>query len=45
MKVVRETMTRALEMWKVVTDASGDELSAPSKSACSTVGKIYLKLY
>lgn len=31
-------MNRSLEMWKEVTDASED-VSAPAKSTCSTVGK------
>lgn len=37
-KVVRDAMNRALEMWKEVTDSTED-VSAPSKSACYPAGK------
>ena len=38
-KVVRETMNRALDMWKEVTDDASEDASSPAKSACSSVGK------
>lgn len=38
-KVVRETMNRALDMWKEVSDFS-ENIPAPLKSACASNGKV-----
>ncbi|KAK4263325.1 hypothetical protein QN277_028755 [Acacia crassicarpa] len=37
-KVVRDTMNRALEMWKEVTDSTKDDDSAPATPACYSAG-------
>lgn len=39
-KIVRETMNRALDMWKEVADAS-ENVPSPIKSACASVGKVH----
>lgn len=39
-KVVRETMNRALDTWKEVTDVS-ESVPAPVKSSCASVGKVH----
>ncbi|MED6136697.1 hypothetical protein PIB30_058171 [Stylosanthes scabra] len=35
-KVVRESMNRALEMWKEVADDTSEDASSPAKSSCSS---------
>lgn len=42
-KVVRETMNRALDTWKEVTDVS-EGVPAPVKSSCASVGKVHFFL-
>ncbi|XP_015965287.1 TORTIFOLIA1-like protein 4 [Arachis duranensis] len=37
-KVVRESMNRALEMWKEVADDTSEDASSPAKSTCSSFG-------